>query len=507
MPGAGRRSSGSACSSPPTGPTTWTWSSAHRRAAEPGVVLAAVDRYVAAGHAAFRSTRMSEVADAPRRLPQVAVGERNPLSGTLSAPDGPPLVRGRPGSRSPSADIFVIHPLLALESPCLGPPPLVTVVSSRSTRSRILPWRPVVALAGVTERWHRTGCRSQPDRAASETTGGGRIAVAEPMHPGMASPPRMRSPGAAEAQSAPRERGSPSGHPRVPGRRDGGPHHRARRAALGTRGPCRRIAVGVLAAIGRLPSLPGLPVRGRRRAGPGPRAGPGEYAAPGGRVARRHGAGRVHGRGDRASDARHRSPLAANGIPATALDAYRRAAAGSPYACHIGWSLIAAIGRVESNHGRFRGAALDDAGRSSPPIVGIPLNGVGTALIRDTDGGTLDNDTAFDRAVGPMQFIPSTWRRYAADGNGDGRDEPVQHLRRGPGGSELSLCGRRRPVHRRRKDPRGAGLQPQRELRSDGSGARGHLRRRCRADAARPGPRRAAVRAAGRSRDPTCPCQ
>ena len=46
------------------------------------------------------------------------------------------------------------------------------------------------------------------------------------------------------------------------------------------------------------------------------------------------------------------------------------------------------------------------------------------ALILDSDGGSLDQDTTFDRAVGPMQFIPSTWRLYEADGNLDGNSDP-----------------------------------------------------------------------------------
>jgi membrane-bound lytic murein transglycosylase B len=58
-------------------------------------------------------------------------------------------------------------------------------------------------------------------------------------------------------------------------------------------------------------------------------------------------------------------------------------------------------------------------------ILGIPLDGrKGTALIRDTDGGRLDGDPLYDRAVGPMQFIPGTWKSFAADGNGDGIADP-----------------------------------------------------------------------------------
>ena len=89
------------------------------------------------------------------------------------------------------------------------------------------------------------------------------------------------------------------------------------------------------------------------------------------------------------------------------------------------WWLLAGIGRVESGHGTFSTSVLDPAGTTSPAIIGIPLNGGNsTAVITDTDGGVLDGDTTHDRAVGPMQFIPSTWARYAADGNGDGMADP-----------------------------------------------------------------------------------
>ncbi len=46
------------------------------------------------------------------------------------------------------------------------------------------------------------------------------------------------------------------------------------------------------------------------------------------------------------------------------------------------------------------------------------------ALILDTDGGELDADTVYDRAVGPMQFIPQTWRGWATDTDRDGDANP-----------------------------------------------------------------------------------
>jgi membrane-bound lytic murein transglycosylase B len=72
--------------------------------------------------------------------------------------------------------------------------------------------------------------------------------------------------------------------------------------------------------------------------------------------------------------------------------------------------------------------------------VGIPLNGSNsTAVITDTDGGHYDGDQTHDRAVGPMQFIPSTWARYAADGNGDGVTDP-QNLYDAARAAAVYLC-------------------------------------------------------------------
>lgn len=120
---------------------------------------------------------------------------------------------------------------------------------------------------------------------------------------------------------------------------------------------------------------------------------------------------------------------AATGIPERALSAYANshvAIAEDEPECGLDWATIAAIGSIESGHGSYGDSVLDANGYVHPAIIGRALNGDGVASIEDTDEGVLDGDVTWDRAVGPMQFIPSTWDRWASDGNSDGVADPHQ---------------------------------------------------------------------------------
>lgn len=173
------------------------------------------------------------------------------------------------------------------------------------------------------------------------------------------------------------------------------------------------------------------------------------------------------------------------GLSVVTVDAYVRAAAR--VSCSVDWALLAGIGRIESNHGRLDGAWVSGSGQVSTTILGPLLDGGaserttedaveaavetgalaaqralfdsarsltpfasslatgergsratdeavadaepgeqgnGFAVVVDTDNGRLDGNDQWDRAIGPMQFLPETWSRWATDGNGDGFADP-----------------------------------------------------------------------------------
>ena len=112
------------------------------------------------------------------------------------------------------------------------------------------------------------------------------------------------------------------------------------------------------------------------------------------------------------------------GIPTIALSAYRNAermmAVADP-GCGISWNLLAGIGRIESMHAN--GGAADVHGTAVRPIYGPALDGTlpgNEVIVQSSGGGTI----TYARAIGPMQFLPGTWARYASDGDGDGIADP-----------------------------------------------------------------------------------
>jgi membrane-bound lytic murein transglycosylase B len=120
-------------------------------------------------------------------------------------------------------------------------------------------------------------------------------------------------------------------------------------------------------------------------------------------------------------------------IPVTALEAYGYAARVAEVenpSCHIAWTTLAGIGQVESHHGTYHHATLFPNGDVRPPIRGVVLDGTNGTMrivddapgrIIDGEAGGMDGQPDTVRAMGPMQFIPETWREYGVDADNDGK--------------------------------------------------------------------------------------
>jgi membrane-bound lytic murein transglycosylase B len=119
-------------------------------------------------------------------------------------------------------------------------------------------------------------------------------------------------------------------------------------------------------------------------------------------------------------------------IPARSLVAYAGAEIATKKttpACNINWATLAGVGRVESHHGEYNGSEVGANGVLNPPIVGVALDGSpGLRAMPDTDGGRLDGDAVWDRAVGAMQFLPVTWARWGVRASGDGAPPDPQNI-------------------------------------------------------------------------------
>ena len=124
-------------------------------------------------------------------------------------------------------------------------------------------------------------------------------------------------------------------------------------------------------------------------------------------------------------------------VPADVLAAYTLAVATAPPSCQITVSVLAAIGQVES--GNLAGRTLDAGHRAVPAILGPVLDGTPYQAVADTDAGQWDGDRKWDRALGPMQLIPSTWRVVGVDMDGDGLRDP-QDIDDAAGAAMVYLC-------------------------------------------------------------------
>jgi membrane-bound lytic murein transglycosylase B len=137
-----------------------------------------------------------------------------------------------------------------------------------------------------------------------------------------------------------------------------------------------------------------------------------------------------------------RRTAVAAGIPEVAVAAYARATLAAPSSCRLGWTTLAGLGWIESQHGTIGGRVLSADGRPSSPILGPALDGAGpvAAIRASASSSLLHGDPEWDHAVGPLQFLPSTWATWARDGDSDGAADP-EDIDDASAAAAAYLCG------------------------------------------------------------------
>lgn len=141
-------------------------------------------------------------------------------------------------------------------------------------------------------------------------------------------------------------------------------------------------------------------------------------------------------------------------VPARMLSAYKKAtqqvSRHVPRCRGMRWPVLAGIAKVESNHAGGRHVAGN--GDVRPRIYGVLLNGSGaggnTTTFPDTDDGRWDGTASAERAVGPFQFLPSTWKSAGRDANGDKSADP-HNADDAALGAAIYLCGTGRDLAKR----------------------------------------------------------
>ena len=144
-------------------------------------------------------------------------------------------------------------------------------------------------------------------------------------------------------------------------------------------------------------------------------------------------------------------------------------------ACGVSWNLLAGIGRIESMHAN--GGATDAPARRCGPSTGPRWTARCPATRSSCRAGS-SGRVVYARAMGPMQFLPGTWSRYASDGDGDGKADPQNVLRRGAGRRTLSVQRRPEPARPVAGDDRDPAVQQLDAVRPERARLGGGLRDR-----------------------------